>query len=137
MVIPDSSKRIQRYFELARRAASNSTYGNISHGAILVKGGRVLKTSFNKDSFCSFGARFRSKDSGRATVHAEIGAVLGIPKEITQGANVFVVRVGKRGNFQMSKPCEMCMDVLRFVGVRRVFYTSDSHEFDVIKIKNS
>ena len=135
MIIPDSSKRTQRYFEIARRAAHSSTYGNIKHGAVLIKSGRILNISFNKENFCSFGARFRKRTCGPATVHAEIGAILGMAKKLTEGADIYVVRVGKNDNFQMSKPCDMCQEVMKFVGIRRVFYTSQSGGFEMLKLK--
>ena len=137
MVIPDPSKKTKRYFEIAKKAAENSTYGNIRHGAILVKGGRILNISFNKENFSSFGSRFRKPDTGNATVHAEIGAVSGIPRKHTYGADLYVVRVGKNGQFQMSKPCDMCRSVLRHVGIKRVFYTSIDGKFKVLKVRES
>jgi deoxycytidylate deaminase len=134
MVIPDSSKKTRRYFEIARKCACNSTYGSIRHGAVLIKSGRIISISFNKENFSSFGSRFRKPESGNATVHAEIGAILGVSRKHTSGANMYVVRVGKKGNFQMSKPCDMCQQALRFVGVKKVFYTSRSGEFEMLKL---
>ena len=50
------TKKLQRYFELARNMAHNSPYGKIRHGALLAKGGSILNASFNKENFSSFGA---------------------------------------------------------------------------------
>jgi len=43
----------------------------------------------------------------------------------TEGADVYVARIGKKGDFKMSKPCPMCESALRYVGVKRVIYTID------------
>ena len=56
------SKRITRYFDLAKNTAFNSNYGKLRHGAVLVKGGSVINTCFNKDKFCSFGGKFRDPE---------------------------------------------------------------------------
>ena len=49
--------------------------------------------------------------------------ILGIDRRKTAGSDVYVARVGKRGDFKMSKPCPMCESALRHVGIRRVIYT--------------
>ena len=74
------TKKVKRYFNLARNVAFNSEYGKIRHGALLIKGGSIINTCCNKDKFCSFGTRFRDPDRGHATIHAELGCILGMPR---------------------------------------------------------
>tara|TARA_R110000823_G_scaffold32212_2_gene90913 strand:- start:3697 stop:4104 length:408 start_codon:yes stop_codon:yes gene_type:complete len=125
MLITNTSKKIQRTLELAKRVASSGTYGKLKHGAVLVKGGSVVNVAFNKPDFTKFGNRFRNNYTcGLATTHAEIGAILGLARSTTEGATIFVVRVNNHGDFRMSKPCPMCEDVLKFVGVKRAIYTT-------------
>ena len=121
----DYSGKVGRHMELAKRMAAQSVYPSYQHGAVLVKGSSVRNTSFNKGSFCSFGNRFR-KEPGHATLHAELGAILGLDRSITEGATIFVARVGKEGDFKMSKPCSMCHAAMKHVGVKRVVYTIDN-----------
>jgi len=92
-----------------------------------VRGSSVINVSENKNNFCSFGRRFRKCDiqPGHSTVHAELGSILGVGRNKTEGADVYVARIGKKGDFKMSKPCPMCESALRHVGVRRVIYTID------------
>ena len=128
MLISNTSKKTQRTLELAKRVAANSTYGKLKHGAVLVKGGNVVNVAFNKPDFTKFGNRFRNNYTcGLATTHAEIGAILGLSRSTTEGATVFVVRINRHGEYRMSKPCPMCEDVLKFVGVKKVVYTTDGH----------
>jgi len=128
------SKKVQRYFELARNMAYNSPYGKLRHGAILVRGGSVLNASFNKDKFNSFGSRFREQNRGPATLHAEIGCVLGLVRNATSGADVYVCRINKKGEFRYSKPCAMCHQVLKHVGVKRVYYTTNEDVIEMYKL---
>tara|TARA_R110000824_G_scaffold120904_2_gene276668 strand:- start:1342 stop:1713 length:372 start_codon:yes stop_codon:yes gene_type:complete len=111
--------------DLARRVAQQSTFDGPKHGAVLVRGASVINVSENKSNFCSFGKRFRkyAVQPGHSTVHAELGSILGIDRRKTAGSDVYVARVGKRGDFKMSKPCPMCESALRHVGIRRVIYT--------------
>ena len=128
------TKKIGRYLELAKNMARQSTYGKIKHGAVLVKGGSIISTSCNKDSFSSFGNRFRKHDCGHATHHAELGCVLGIDRSKTNGATVYVVRINREGEFRLSKPCPMCHEVLKFCGIRKVVYTVDEEEIACYKL---
>ena len=51
------SKTRKRYFDLAKRAAMESTYGKLRHGAVVVKGGSIVSFGFNKANHCQFGRR--------------------------------------------------------------------------------
>lgn len=129
--IKSASQRQQRFFELAKRAALESIYGKLRHGAVIVKGGSIVSFGFNKSNHCQFGNRFRNNlINGHATQHAEISAVLGMPRASTEGADIYVVRVNNQGKWRMSKPCSMCEDALKFVGVKRVFYTTSEKDYD-------
>ena len=114
--------RVGRYLEHAKKVAQQSDEG-YRHGAVLVKGGSVINSSINKNSYCSFGMRFRKKDRGLATVHAELGAVLGVDRKLTYGATVYVARIGKNEDYKLSQPCPMCEAAMRYVGIKRVVFT--------------
>lgn len=128
------SKTKKRYFDLAKRAAMESSYGKLRHGAVVVKGGSVVSFGFNKSNHCQFGQRFRHMDKGPATQHAEISAILGLPRSATQGADVYVVRINNDCDWRMSKPCPMCEQALKFVGVKRVFYTTGDKHYDYHRV---
>ena len=132
--IVDVSKKQKRYFDLARNIAYNSPYNKIRHGAVLVKGGSVINASCNKDNFSSFGTRFRGPNIGHGTHHAELGCILGISRGVTSGADVYVCRVNKQEQFRSSKPCKMCHDILKHVGVKRVYYTTDNGNVKMYKL---
>ena len=128
------SKKIIRYFELSKNMARSSPYGKIRHGAVLVKGGSVINASFNKENFNSFGVRFRGQDCGPATHHAELGCILGLPRSATTGSTLFVCRVNRRGEFRLSRPCYMCHNALKHVGVKKVYYTTNEGTIRMYKL---
>ena len=130
----DTSKRITRYFDLAKNAAFNSGYGKLRHGAVLVRGGSIINICFNKDKFCSFGSKFRSRHRGYATVHAELGCVLGLSRDVTAGSDMFVCRINKEGEFRNSKPCAMCHEAMKYVGIKRVYYTTNKGDIEMYKL---
>lgn len=128
------SKKINRYFQLSKNMAFNSPYGKLRHGAVLVKGGSIINASFNKDNFNSFGSRFRNHHCGHATHHAELGCVLGLPRSVTAGSALFVCRINRQGDFRFSKPCSMCHGVLKHVGVKKVYYTTNEGTIRMYKL---
>tara|TARA_Y100000310_G_C20630194_1_gene788217 strand:- start:793 stop:1248 length:456 start_codon:yes stop_codon:yes gene_type:complete len=130
----EKTKKIQRYLETARNIANQSNYGKIKHGAILVKGGSIIHASCNKGNFSAFGSRFRKQGRGPATHHAELGCITGVPRAVSTGADVYVCRVNRHGEYRSSKPCNMCHDVLKHVGVKRVYYTTDEGSVRMYKL---
>jgi deoxycytidylate deaminase len=124
----------KKFFSLAKKLACLSEYGKFKHAAVLVRHGTILNSSPNKDKACSFGKRFRSREKGIATLHAELGAVLNMPKKCTRNADIYVVRVNSEGEYRNSKPCKMCQDAMRFCGINRVYYSIDSEGFEVMKL---
>ena len=128
------SRRKKRYIELCKRVAENSESSDYRHGAVLVKGSTVLNVANNKNVHARFGKRFRKRDCGHATHHAELGCIMGVDRSITRGTDVYVVRVGKSGDLRMSKPCPMCEAALKHVGVRRVYYSINETEVGCVKL---
>ncbi|MAL42909.1 hypothetical protein [Hyphomonas sp.] len=126
--------RHRRYVDLAKKLAESSSYSLHRHGAVLVKGGSVLNWSANQNKVQRWAQRFRSHGCGHATHHAELGAVLGVARDKTTGSDVYVVRISKKGSLLMSKPCEMCQELLRHVGVKRVFYSIDDETMGCYKV---
>ena len=126
--------RSKRFFDFAKKMALMSEYGKFRHGAVLVRHGAVMSAGLNKDKPCTFGGRFRPKEMGDATIHAELSAILNVPRSQTENADLYVVRVGARSDLRNSKPCVMCQAALKFVGVKRVFYTVDGTQFEIMKL---
>ena len=120
--------------ELARNVAAQSTYGKFRHGAVLVRGSSVVNTCHNENRHCSFGNKFRERSCGHATLHAELGCVLGQDRRTTSGATMYVVRINRFHEYRMSKPCDMCHEVLRHCGIKKVVYTISESEVGIIKL---
>jgi len=128
------TKRHRRHLDLAKRIANNSDFNEYRHGAVLARGKSVINVSANKNSYKSWGQRFRHRDQGHATHHAELGCILGVDRSLTQGATVYVARVGKNGAARLSKPCPMCESAMRHVGIKEVIYTINDEEVERMKL---
>ena len=128
------TKRHRRHLDLAKRIAHSSDFHEYRHGAVLARGKSVVNVSTNKNGYKSWAQRFRRRDEGHATHHAELGCILGVDRSITQGATVYVARIGKQGDLRLSKPCPMCEAAMRHVGVREVIYTVNEEEVGRIRL---
>lgn len=119
------SKKDNAYLSVARYFATKSTARN-THGAVVVKGGRVLGTGWNKDrnhplivspehikSDCSY--------------HAEEVAIKEAGDNL-KGAIIYVARVNKHGSDRDSQPCPKCASLIEEAGIKRVIYTSEKKE---------
>ena len=128
------TKRHRRHLDLAKRIANNSDFHEYRHGAVLARGKTVINVSANKNSYKSWGQRFRHRNEGHATHHAELGCILGVDRSLTQGATVYVARLGKNGTTRLSKPCPMCEAAMRHVGIKEVIYTVNETEVERMKL---
>jgi len=128
------TKRHRRHLDLAKRVAHNSSFEDYRHGAVLARGKSVINASANKNSYKSWGQRFRHRGCGYATQHAELGCILGVDRSLTQGATVYVARIGKLGDLRYSKPCPMCQSAMTHVGIREVIYTVNEEEVGRLRL---
>lgn len=115
--------------------ATTSEYGNFRHGAVLVGGGNaILGIGVNNEKYCSVGAKHRHPNKGVSTYHAEIAAIIHLPRSATKGAVMYVARASK-GSYEdrMSKPCPMCHAVMQERGIKAVYYSVDDEHIGTYK----
>jgi deoxycytidylate deaminase len=123
------SKKDRSYLSVARYLATKSKSRN-THGALVVKGGRVLGSGFNKDrnhpkivspehikTDCSF--------------HAEQVAIKEAGEDNVRGAVIYVARVNRQGKDRDSKPCSRCSALIERVGIKKVVFTAEAGEYYV------
>ncbi|MET0590554.1 MAG: hypothetical protein ABWZ77_05200 [Naasia sp.] len=98
-------------------AAANGT-GRHRHGAVLVRGGRVLAVGWNRSRVRDTWVTYQPRDA--CSLHAEVAAVRNV---CATGATLIVVRLTRSGQLASSKPCPACWDTLDAAGVRRVVHS--------------
>lgn len=123
------SKTDSAYLSVARFAAAKSEARN-THGAVIVKGGRVLAIGYNKHRndpvFVS--PEHIKTDCSRC---AEMVAIKGAGTRNVKGAVIYVARVNNQGVDRNSKPCPRCQTLIERVGIKRVVYTTENGERNV------
>lgn len=90
-------------------------------GAIIFNKKSILSRGYNK-SF-RFAHNLHPKYTRYPnSIHAEVDAILKARKSL-KGAEILVVRLGKRGELRLALPCVYCMSYLQDIGIKRVYYS--------------
>ena len=119
MARPVYSKGTVRFFDAAIEQAYKSTCKK-RHGAVIVKGGSIISTGYNKHRNRAELIDVEDLPNG-VTVHAEVDALK--KTKNPSGCTIYVVRIDRKGHIQMSKPCYNCWQVLTNSGIERIKYT--------------
>jgi deoxycytidylate deaminase len=98
-------------------------------GAVLFKGGSIIRTACNNTKISSQLLKYNEY----GTRHAEMNVLNNMPLDVLRGMSLMVVRVNRKGLFTCSKPCKSCFSKLLDLGINRVFYTDYSGE--IVKLK--
>lgn len=109
------------HLELLTKLASDSII-YYKHAAALLCGTNLYSLGINK-----FVGEFKDKDNKvhYKTVHAEINVFKNFPKKNVKGMDILVIRINKKFVLKNSRPCNQCIDKLRKIGIRRVYYSND------------
>lgn len=126
------SKRDRSYLSVARYLAKRSSARN-THGAVVVKGGRVLGTGWNKNrNHPAIVSPEHIKTE--CSYHAEEVAIREAGESNVRGAVIYVARVNKNGHDRDSKPCPKCTSLIEQVGIKRVVFTMEAGEINYASV---
>ena len=67
-------------------------------------------------------------------LHAELSALIGVDGTKLNGAVAYVGRVRRNTRTGLAKPCSCCEDELRRMGIKRVYFTTDTEEIESIEL---
>jgi deoxycytidylate deaminase len=116
------SKKDVSFLNMARYFADKSEEKK-KHGAIVVKSGRVVGVGFNK--FKNHPNIIPEKlIKFHCSRHAEQVAIKEAG-ENSRGAILYVARVNNQGVDRNSKPCNVCSELIKESGIKKVIYTME------------
>lgn len=114
------SKKDKAFLSVARYFATKSTARN-THGAVIVKGGRVVGTGYNRNrNHPTIVSPEHIKTN--CSIHAEESAIRDAGYDV-KNAVIYVARVNKHGEDRDSKPCPRCLALINESGIKRIIYT--------------
>lgn len=123
--------RIRRYIEFAIRVANRAPLGQqFRMGCVIARGIDPISFGFNNMKK----THPRSRRFDFPFIHAEIAALIGISERDLWGSIAFVARVRKKTRTGLAKPCSGCEMELRRSGVKRVWFTTDTEDLELIEL---
>lgn len=67
------------------------------------------------------------------SVHAEVDAIIKARKCL-KGSTILVIRINKKNQLRISKPCLNCLTYINHVGIKNIFYSIDRFPY-IVKFK--
>lgn len=94
--------------------------------AVIFKGSRIFGSGHN--SFRSSNIPLKYKKWPH-TLHAEQAAIYSINdwSEI-KGSSILVIRANKSGNLSKGYPCKHCLNTIKYVGIKNIYYSNRQGE---------
>lgn len=112
-----------KYLKNATKEANKSLL-RFKVGAIIVSAGRIIASGFNERRFTRFLKDRRHIESLCAEQSAVLKLLTARRQDELVGSTLYVTRTNKHG-IAMAKPCKACQDIIRSVGIRKVYYTDE------------
>lgn len=126
--------RINHYLNLAHNACFYSDFTKTRLGAVLIYKGKVMSIGWNSTKTSPLQKNLNrlrnfSVDCGDAhhTLHAEV-ACLTKAKDLDidwSRASIFVYRIKKDGSPGLARPCNGCQALIKSMGIKNIYYTTD------------
>lgn len=102
-------------------------------GAIIFKGSSILGEGVNSIRSCS---KIPNKYKNYIqSLHAEQHAIISVKnKKKLNGASILIIRINNKGELRLAKPCPMCMGFIKYVGISKIYYSTNDGEIRLLKI---
>ena len=62
-------------------------------------------------------------------LHAEQHAIIRAGVDNCEGLDLYIARVLKNNDLALSKPCKVCIELIKDVGIKNIYYSTNAKEF--------
>jgi len=101
------------------------TRGNFRLGAVLVHRNSIVSVGLNSyKTHPLMAAR-----TEWPFLHAEQNAIIRAGLDNCEGLDLYIARVLKNNDLAMSKPCKVCIELIKDVGIKNIYYSTNAKEF--------
>ena len=115
----------------AIKEANKSTCHPYKVGAVVFKNNRIISSGHNQIRHNSINNKYKKY---KEALHAEQDAVLGLDWNNIKGCSILVVRLNYNGNISMGKPCDMCTNMIKYIGIKKMYYSNYNGEIVLEKL---
>lgn len=106
---------MQEFFQAALSESKKSSY-KVPMGAVVVHKNTIVGRG------CNIAHSTGEPNDG---MHAEIAAINNTTAKYRKDGVLFVGRVNKDDELAMAKPCQSCETILKKLGIKRIWYSSE------------
>lgn len=126
------TKSHRAYFKAARAISKLSDFKRVRIGCVAVCGHRVISSGSNSTKTNPLQKKYNAyrfnEDAGEHMCHAEIQCLLPLigNKDIDfSKVSLYIYREFKHGGLAMAKPCPSCEQLIRDLGIKKIYYTGN------------
>ena len=125
------TKKEKAFFRAAKSVSELSDYPKHKIGAVVVSKHRIISSGFNSNikthPLQKKYNQYRFAEDSAHKCHAELSALLPLIKDDVDlaDASIFTYRKHKNGDLACSRPCKSCMELIKDVGIKKIFYTTE------------
>lgn len=124
------TKSHRAYFDAAKAVSKLSDFKKIQVGAVAVYGHRIISTGCNTARTCPLQEKYniyRFDEPSEHSGHAELMCLKPLLRrydiDFTR-LSLYVYREYKDGTLALSRPCKSCMALIKDLGIRKIYYTT-------------
>lgn len=121
------------FFQYAKKMSYLSDYlgGKCPIGCIAVYKHKVISTGCNKEKTNPLQAKYniyRFTENSPHKIHAEIDCLSSLISSNIDFSKIslYIYRQTKDGNLALAKPCASCMALIRHLGIKHIYYTTNN-----------
>lgn len=109
-----------RWLKIAVEEAKKSTF-NPKVGAVIFNKGIFISSGHNNAnrSIKKHHPKFRKT---KYSIHAEVDAITKAKTDL-KNKSILVVKINKKDEFRLSKPCNYCLEYLKYVSIKNCYYS--------------
>ena len=124
------NKKDLRFFSIAREVSKKSTYKKVHIGAIIVRKNTVIGEGANMIKSHPLQAKYNNLNpnmEGNHThsIHAEVSAIVHTGTTELDDCVIYIYRDDRTGHIAMCRPCIGCMKLIKAVGIKTIYYTTN------------
>jgi len=130
--------------KLIERAIENAEKSDMKFhiGSVMTENGKVVGNGYNskRSQYCFDGKKFNHN-----SCHSEMAAIIDASRRTQRRrrkrsrpgkSNIYTAKVSKEGMISNSFPCFRCVQWMKEVGIRHIFYIDNNREIQIINIRD-
>ena len=100
-------------------------------GAVVFNKSSILGQGHNGCRHCSIHPKYQDYPN---SFHAEQAAILRVKNwDSLEKASILVIRINRSNNLSMAFPCQKCLNLIKHVGIKVIYYSN--YDGEIVKIR--